>query len=394
MKKIVHVMLAGLVTDGWSYQDNMITKYHKKLGYDVTMITLQWIWGTDGKREIFEKTDYYNSDGVKVIRLPITGQNKLERKFKRFKNFYETLLSENPDIIFVHNISFRDISEVIRYAKLNNEHIKIFVDNHSDFSNSGANWLSKNVLHKIIWRYYAKKINPYVECFYGVLPARVDWLIDMYGLPKEKCKLLVMGADDEKIEEANRNNYREKIREKYWIKKDDFLIMTAGKINNAKRQTVYLMEAVKNLNTKKIKLIVFGSVEEALKEQVNNLADGKIIQYIGWVPSEESYNYFSAADLVVFPGRHSVFWEQIVGMGIPMVCKYWKGTTHVDIGGNVMFLHDDSIEEIERVLGNIIESDGVYLNMLKTAKGKEKETFYYSNIARKSIESVVVQNNK
>ena len=54
----------------------------------------------------------------------------------------------------------------------------------------------------------------------------------------------------------------------------------------------------------------------------------------------QSYNLFSAADLVVFPGRHSVYWEQVVAIGTPMVVKYWDGTTHIDIGGNCMYLYE------------------------------------------------------
>lgn len=72
------------------------------------------------------------------------------------------------------------------------------MDNHSDFSNSARNWLSKNVLHKIVWRTMAKN-RTICKKFYGVLPARVDFLIDVYNLPKEKCELLVMGADDDLV---------------------------------------------------------------------------------------------------------------------------------------------------------------------------------------------------
>ena len=46
-----------------------------------------------------------------------------------------------------------------------------------------------------------------------------------------------------------------------------------------------------------------------------------------------------------------MFWEQVAGMGIPMVCKYWEGTTHVDCGGNVKFLYRDSVEEIKSTTG-------------------------------------------
>ena len=31
--KIVHICLCGAMTDGFNYQENVITKYHKKMGY-------------------------------------------------------------------------------------------------------------------------------------------------------------------------------------------------------------------------------------------------------------------------------------------------------------------------------------------------------------------------
>ena len=159
----------------------------------------------------------------------------------------------------------------------------------------------KNILYKIIWRYCAHLIEPYTTKFYGVLPARVDFLKNVYKLPEEKVELLVMGADDEKVAEARGESVRRQIRERYGIKPDDFLIMTGGKIDNAKRQTLLLMKAVKQIERADVKLIVFGSVIDELKEEINRLVDGTKIQYIGWVESEGSYKYFAASDLVVFP---------------------------------------------------------------------------------------------
>ena len=54
--KIVHICLAGPFTDGWNYQDNMISKYHKKMGFDVTVIASQWI-RNEGEIVKTSKTD-------------------------------------------------------------------------------------------------------------------------------------------------------------------------------------------------------------------------------------------------------------------------------------------------------------------------------------------------
>lgn len=390
MAKIVNICLYGPVTDGWSYQDNLLPKYQKENGNEVVVITSLWVWNESGKMVKTDKRDYYNEYGIHTIRLDIKGDKPLTDKFKRFDGLYATIEKEKPDILFVHCFQFLDIDEIIRYAKAHPSVI-IYVDNHCDFSNSATNWVSKNVLHKIIWMQKAKKLNPYVKKFYGVIPARVDFLVDMYGLPKEKVELLEMGADDEKAEAALDPQKIKALRERYGINDDDFLIVTGGKIDLAKQQTLLLMEAVKNLDKKySAKLIVFGSVVDELKEKVEKLSDGESVQYIGWVKSDDSYQYFASADLVVFPGRHSVFWEQVVGIGKPLIVKYWDGTTHVQVNGNAEFLKEDSTEEIVTFLTQLLENNkDRYNQMLLHAQGDARKRFSYREIALRSVEQDV-----
>lgn len=383
MSKIVHIMLAGPVTDGWTYQDNLLTKYHRKLGYEVTMITSQWVWGENGKLEKFKKTDYINENDVKVIRLPIKGKDEFSRKFKRYSGLYATIESEKPDILFIHGVSFCDVKTVVRYIRSHSD-VRVYVDNHSDFSNSGTNWLSRNVLHKIIWKHNARKLLPYTEKFYGVLPARVDWLVDMYGLPKEKCELLVMGVDDELAERAELEDRKDEIKKLYGISDSDFLVVSGGKIDVAKRQTLLLMEAIGKSKVENLKLLVFGSVEESIREEFNKRLVDNRVMYVGWINAKDSYDYFAAANLVVFPGRHSVFWEQVAGQGIPMVCKYWDGTTHIDLDGNVEFIYEDQVETIRQKIEMIASDQECYSEMRNRAYTK-RAVFRYSEIAKRSI---------
>ena len=382
--KIVHVCLCGPMTDGLNYQENMITKYHKKLGYDVTIIASQWIWGSDGKLATTAKGDYLNDDGVKVIRLPMK-RGTVGSRLKVYPGLCKTVEAEAPDILFIHDCQFLDICRLADYAKKHPD-VKVYVDNHVDYSNGAHGWLSKNILHKGLWRYCAKKIEPYATKFYGVLPARVDFLKELYGLPSEKCELLVMGADDDAVTGANTDEVKEKIRKQYGIAPDDFLIISGGKIDQWKTQTLLLMEAVQKITYEKVKLVVFGSVTPELKDKVSALADGRRVQYIGWIQSQDSYQHFAAADLVVFPGRHSVFWEQVAAQGIPMLVKDWPGTHHIDLGGNVRFLTQDSAEEIQTEIVRLIENPDEYKKMKDVAVSEGMKTFSYRDIAQRSIE--------
>lgn len=384
--KIVHVCLTGGYTEGINYQENYLTRYQAKEGHDVYIITTQYCWHKNVWGPCFE-SGYKNEYGVKVIRLPY--KYKLPYKINTylgiFRDFIKTLDSINPDVIFIHNLQFQDLRKLKPYAKRHPNTV-LYADNHSDFSNSARGWLARNLLYKVYWRSCAKSVSGIVNKFYGVLPARVDFLIDIYKLPADKCELLVMGADDDAVEEVKNNNARDKIRKEYGIQDDDFCIVTGGKIDSFKMQTLTLMEAVRDIDNPKLKLLIFGSIEDSIKGRFDSLCDGTKIQYLGWAKGNQSYEYFSAADLAVFPGRHSVYWEQVVGMGIPMICKLWPGTTHVDLGGNVIFLKTDQQEELENAILQVFNSPSIYINMKNIADGNRRKDFSYDYLSRISIE--------
>lgn len=381
--KIVHICLCGAMTDGFNYQENVITKYHKKMGNDVTIIASQWIWNSDGKLKRTYKTDYINEDGVKMVRLSIK-HGTVNSRLKTYPDLYGAVEKERPDILFIHDCQFLDIGKLALYAK-RHPNVKVYVDNHVDYSNGAHGWLSRNLLHKGLWRFCVKKIEPYVTKFYGVLPARVDFLKEMYDLPANKCELLVMGADDELVEKAENPKIMKETRISLGIHGNDFLIITGGKIDEWKTQTLLLMEAIQNISAERVRLIVFGSVSDNLKEKVNALVDDVKIQYVGWLSSEESYNLFGAADLVVFPGRHSVYWEQVAGQGIPMIVKDWPGTHHIDLGGNVLFLEQDKAQEIQGKIQELLDSPSKY-ELMKYNAQKKRMRFSYRDIAKRSIE--------
>ncbi|HOA16006.1 MAG TPA: glycosyltransferase [Bacillota bacterium] len=172
MMKILHVCLACFYIDNYSYQENELPKYHKMAGHEVEIVASLVTYDKNGSVTLLEKGgSYVNEHGIPVTRLEYA-KGPLAPRLRVYKGFRDYISKSRPDIVFVHGCQFWDVRIVAEYAK-NNNNVRVFVDNHSDFSNSATNWLSKNVLHKLIWRACAKRIEPYARKFYGVLPARV-----------------------------------------------------------------------------------------------------------------------------------------------------------------------------------------------------------------------------
>lgn len=383
--KILHICLGNYFIDGMSYQENMLTKAHKRMGLDVEIIASCQTYDENGDYAFdLKKGTYRNEDDIPVTRIAYKKKAGWCYKLRCFEGLSEALEASNPDFMFIHNVQFYDIRIVVDYLK-RHPNIRVYADNHADYTNTGTNAISW-LINKIIWKRCAQLINPYITKFYGVLPVRVDFLRNEYHLPAEKCKLLVMGADDEAVKAAAMPQVKKAIRARYGIAEDDFLIVTGGKIDAFKTQTLLLMQAVLDIQNPNVKLMVFGSVTPELKERVQALADGVKVQYIGWVQAKDSYDYFAAADLAVFPGRHSVFWEQVVAQGIPMLVKDWPGTHHVDLGGNVKFLTKDSAEEIQEWIIRLSDRSEAYQRMKDVATDKGMYAFSYARIARDAIE--------
>ena len=82
--KIMHICLIGPFSDNWGYQENMLSKYHKKMGHDVALVASTYSWGTDGKYIQLPAGDYINDDGVHVYRLANKGNTTIDSKLKYY----------------------------------------------------------------------------------------------------------------------------------------------------------------------------------------------------------------------------------------------------------------------------------------------------------------------
>lgn len=385
--KILHLCLSCFYIDNYSYQENMLPKYHKLSGYDVSIIASLMTFDSNGKPSIIEKGDsYINEYGIPVTRLNYKPPFKsLSKKTRSYTGTYDAIAKADPDIIFIHGCQFVDIYLVVKFVKQKPK-VKIYVDSHSDFFNSAQSWISRNIFHKVVWRRCAKLIEPYTTMFYGVLPARMDFLIKMYKLPQEKVELLIMGADDDKLDFDNRPQIRQEIRRKLDIDINDFVIVTGGKINR-KKNIHLILQAMHEINNDKIKLIVFGSCDKEMSAEINMLSNKRNIRYIGWISVNEQYNYFLSSDLAAFPGTHSVLWEQAVGSGIPCLFKKWDGMQHVDVGGNCLFLTQDSAHEIKQLILKLYDNQDLYNTIKSVAIHEGISQFSYAEISRRSIKS-------
>lgn len=394
MPKLTHIMVCAVYKDGQGYQENILPMKHKALGYDVDIITFDQGGEASHKSDKTAPYTYTPEHGIPVHVLAKRKPIWLDRipRLRALPSLYldktvglcDKLEEIKPDIVFVHGIKLHDHYEVLKYAKRHPE-VRLYADNHADYYNNPITGWQYRLLETLSPSKVGLRMSERAEKMWGVTPWRVKYLHDVYGVPEDKTGLLVMGGDEKYVDLANRDSIRHSIRAKYGIDDDAFLIATGGKIDRAKN-THMLIDAVNRLaETRKVHLLIFGRVEPNMQGELQT--DSPHITMAGWIPATDSYGIFQASDLAVFPGTHSVLWEQACASGIPGIFKDWDGGfSHVDVGGNCEIIKDITADKIYDSILHLMQDKNAYSEMLKAAREKATREFSYIEIAKRAVE--------
>lgn len=387
--RILHCCLAAFYIDDFSYQENIFPRLHREMGHTTEVVASTETYLDSVVLGHTQAGSYISKEGVPITRLPYVKWLPawLSRKLRIYEGLHGELVRFKPDIIFLHDCQFVSIVTIARYAK--NNSVTIYIDSHTDFINSGKNFISKYILHGLVYRTCVGIISPYAKCFYATLPLRAEFLSSVYGVDSSKIYLLPFGVDDSRIDQKNRIDTKLSVRNKLNIPDSAFVFVAGGKIDHRKHIHT-LIDAFcllsDNGDLRGCYLVIFGKPEASLRAAISDASKHLYVRYVDWVVAEDIHNYFWAADVAVFPGTHSVLWEEAVGLGVPCIFRRWHGIEHVDLGGNCIFIDDSDLSTISNSLLTVFNDQSKYLFMKEQATTLGPRTFSYKAIARKAIE--------
>ena len=377
--KILHLAPLSPYNVGWGYQENLLPKYQRKLGHEVALVVSTRESSTNGRVDVPEET-FSLPDGTVVHRRRRLFGNSVLGKFLSYTSVMDILLAFKPDLVLVHSLTTMSVFQAVNYKKKYNPNCVIIHDNHAD-ENIGR--LRFRLLTDVCYRYWAF-INrfslPYVSRYYGVTPWRREFIVNRFRIPEDKTDVLIMGADVDEIDFSSRERFRRELDSKYGTK-DSFLIITGGKIERNKN-VAPLMEAVRGMSN--VKLIVFGNVSDDYSQEVQAAQNENVIM-MGFQNNKRIYELLLAADLAIFPGQHSVLWEQACACKIPCLFAWWHGMDHLNNGGNSDFITDVSVDGLRKAIQLHCNTEK-YKEMDRVAKSAATDIFSYYEIAKKSVE--------
>lgn len=374
--KILHICLASHYTEGMTYQDNQLPDQNSRDGHDIIVVSDCYSYKKGQLIKVAEEDSLLDS-GVRLIRFDFDCiiNELISTKIKKVKKLNGLLIKEKPDVILYHGAVGWEMLTVAKYKK-NNPKIKFYIDSHQDFHNSGTFWFSSFFQYKLFNFYLINKVRKYVDKFLYLSYESREFLTEMYGISNSEMEFFPLGGNiiDRNKKSINSTN----IRKKHNFTDDDILIVHSGKLI-AEKKTKELINAFKVTDSKKLKLIIIGSIPEQESNILEPLiASDDRIFFLGWKSSEELVEYLCAADMYFQPGTQSATMQNAICCGTPVALYPYKSHEPY-LHGNGFFVTD--VQSCINVFNKVLNDDGILMEMSEASYIIAEKLLDYKMIA-------------
>lgn len=378
--KILHICLTSPYNENATYQDNLLPAEHAKQGNEVSVWTSCYKY-KDGKKIHVDCCEKIMANGVKLNRFEYKNiiNAFLSNKIRFVPHVYEKLEREKPDFIMLHGMQTAIVMDLCRYLR-DNPNVAFVTDSHADYLNSATNWLSKNILHRGLYKKYVKKAYSYAQKVYCISPEARDYNIQVYGLNEEKLSLLPLGGiilSDEEYEE-NRKEKREELN----IDDKIINIVHSGKLFPEKK-TIELLEVFKKIEAENVHLTIVGSAENEVLQALEDSVSDSRISWLGWKSGDELVKYLCSGDIYCLPG------DQSATVQSSMCCRcgvlVYPYDNYTGMGLNDKCYVESSDELLERI-NMLINNPDVLESFKREAFDYAMHVLDYSGQAKRILE--------
>ncbi len=316
----------------------------------------------------------YEDEGEKIFRYPsFLFRYKIDYPVSiPISSFINKKIKElDLDIIHVHQ-PFSLGREGLKFArKLNIPVVFTYHAKYEDYVHY-VPFLPEHLLADLVKK---EAVNFANKCDLTITPSEgIKKVIQRRGVKKDLIKVLPTGIDCESFEKGD----REKIREKYKIKKDEILCLNIGRVNEEKNLTMLLM-AVRAviLENSKIKLMFIGEgfLKNGLLEMVKKWGIEKQIIFTGFIKYKEVKDYWQAADIYLQTSKsetQGITILEAMAVGLPIVAVKATGTEDFIVNNKNGLLTknqtEDFVEKIKFLLKNPLAKKRMAVQAKKDAK--------------------------
>ncbi|MEA4870608.1 MAG: glycosyltransferase family 4 protein [Christensenella sp.] len=387
--KIVHVVQHYM--PGHTYQENYLPAEMKKLGHEVSVIS-----GVDNP-EFYTDAPHQPGDVIRDKDVSVRYAKMRYRSLHtKIDGLYDLLTEEKPDLVFVHGFLIARNFELVRYANRHPDcafcadtHETYLLAFNACFSGTLKDRIRRILYFRIVYRLWRRQMEKRYSVIFYVTPPRRTYAVKELGFSEEKLKPLWLGAELESLPYDRKAALRGEVRARLNIPAGARILILAGKLDEKKRP-VELAEAFARLDDTRWWLVYVGSVEDEIRARIERAAGGTgRVRYTGFLPGEAVLEQIAASDLAVYPGAHSVLWEQTACLGIPAAFHEPEPGDAAHLSDpaepGAVFLKNGSAEELYELLKTLTQDETLLVSMGERARKYGEGHLSYTELAKRAI---------
>lgn len=373
------------------YSDSFLASNFKKLGHEVKVLTSNFYFPFPdydntvkkvlGNRELLAGEEMY--DGIKIFR-----QKMIKEIFTRavFSGHKAVLNVFHPDLILVNKAASYN---AIRMCQLKKDFgYKLFCyDSHLPSELERDNIFLKKIVYSIFRLFFAELINSKTDKFIAVQEKTEDVMRDYYGV-KKNIHVIPLGTDTERFK--FNNNERLKIRKKYGIKNNDFVIIYTGKLIESKGVEI-LFQAFNNLCKDKsnIRLMIVGQGSSEYTTNCVSKLEEKCRDKIVWIEfqrPENLYKYYSASEVGVWPLQESTSMNDAASNSLPFIANDTLGDKTRISNKNALLYKKGDHQELAKKIEYLYNNPMARKIMGKRGRELAENKLSWKNVAARFLQ--------
>ncbi|MBR2692765.1 MAG: glycosyltransferase [Thermoguttaceae bacterium] len=364
------------------YQINIISKYFVKFGHQVTIITGEMekiperITTFFGRDNISERDkEYTKKYGVKIVRVPLKAFISGRAVFSNA--IYGIIKNEKPDVVYVHgNDTLTGMRYLLKYKQLG---YPLIMDSHM------LEIASRNKLRKLFRTIYRLFFTPIIvkNNIIVIRTQNEPYIIKRLGIPKRLTPWISVGSDTLLFHPDE--TMRQLFRKTHNIREDAFVIIYAGKLDEAKAGLLLAEGVQSKFKSKRdIVVLVVGKstgeygrkVEEKLKNSQNKVIRFPTQKY------EDLAEFYQSADIAVFPRHCSLSFYDVQACGLPVVFENNKINSDRASHNNALVFNEGSVQDFRDKIEHLANMDKNDFDQIRNnAISFVKQSYDYESIS-------------
>ncbi|MCX5727498.1 MAG: glycosyltransferase family 4 protein [Nitrospirae bacterium] len=391
--KIIHV--EDYYQPQLGYQEPFLAREHSRLGHDVHVITSDRYYPFPsyestaapllGSRRVGVGVRQ-EADGVSVHRLPVRFEGWHRIWLKGLLHEVEDI---RPDVVFAHGVESITALRLAGWKLTKKPTCKLIYDCHT-LEIQRRSRLSPlfGVAYKRLLKYPILRAG---DGFVAVSSTTKEYMETRYGLPSNRIQVIQLGGDTD----AFRRNPScgAQTRSRLGIAPDEVVFIYVGKVIPEKG--VHLLAAaarqlVKECPHEKVRVLVVGGGPSAYRARIEAVLQaagiGEAFVWTGLVPNAELPQYYSAANVGVWPCEVTITQWEAMACELPIIVGDNPAAAERVAWNNGLAYSEGDAEDLCRAMKTLLADESLRREMGRRGRDAVERWFSWRGIATRFIE--------